>query len=131
MPIDPSSQLNQIIPPEVKDDPFYFAILRLARTARVKTVLEIGSASGEGSTEGFVRGLRENPNRPTLYCMEVSRPRFEALRDRYAGDAFVKAYNVSSVPPEAFPDEAEVTRFYNAHLAGRFAPLPEVLRWLR
>src|SRR3954470_16361851 len=97
MPIDPSSQLNQIIPPEVIDDPFYRAILNLARTARVKTVLEIGSSSGEGSTDAFVRGLRENPNRPTLFCMEVSRPRFEALAARYAGDAFVKPYRASSV----------------------------------
>ena len=131
MPTEPSSQLNQIIPAEIKDDPFYFAILRLARTAKVRHVLEIGSSSGEGSTEAFVRGLRENPNRPTLYCMEVSTARFEALRARYAADAFVKPYHASSVPPEAFPDEAEVSRFYHAHLAGRFAPLPEVLKWLR
>jgi hypothetical protein len=125
------SDYDRLIPPEVKDDPFYAAILRLARTAPVKTVLEIGSSSGEGSTEAFVRGLRENPNRPTLYCMEVSRPRFEALRDRYAAEGFVKPYNVSSVSLERFPSEAEAAAFYNAHLAGRFVPLPEFIRWLR
>src|SRR6478735_3647292 len=127
MPTDPTSQLNEIIPAEIKDDAFYHAILKLARSADVRSVLEIGSSSGEGSTEAFVRGLRENPHRPTLYCMEVSQARFEALRSRYAGDPFVKAYNASSVPPESFPREEEVARFYDAHLPGRFAPLPEVL----
>ena len=34
-------------------------------------VLEIGSSSGEGSTEAFVRGLRENASRATLFCMGV------------------------------------------------------------
>jgi FkbM family methyltransferase len=125
------SDYDRLIPPEIKDDPFYAAIHELARTARLKTVLEIGSSSGEGSTEAFVRGLRENPHRPTLFCMEIARPRFEALRGRYAGDAFVKAYNVSSVPPERFPTEAEATAFYSQHLTGRFVPLPEFLRWLR
>jgi FkbM family methyltransferase len=126
-----ASEYDRLIPPEVKDDPFYRAILELSRFANVKTVLEIGSSSGEGSTEAFVRGLRDNPHRPTLFCMEVSQPRFEALRSRYAGDTFVKPYRVSSVPLEQFPSDAEVTQFYNKYLAGRFHPLPEVLRWLR
>ena len=132
MPVSaPTSELDRLIPPEVKADPFYEAILALARTETVRTVLEIGSSSGEGSTEAFVRGLRENPFKPTLFCMEVSKPRFEALRDRYAADSFVKPYRVSSIPAEKFPSEEEVTRFYHAHLAGRFVPLPEFLRWLR
>jgi FkbM family methyltransferase len=126
-----TSDYDRLIPPEVKDDPFYRAILEFSRSAKIKTVLEIGSSSGEGSTEAFVRGLRENPHRPTLFCMEVSKPRFEALRARYAGDSFVKPYRVSSVGLNKFPSEAEVTRFYNQYLAGRFHPLPEVLRWLR
>src|SRR5436190_4822385 len=130
-PSPPASDYDHLIPPEIKDDPFYAAIYELARTANLRTVLEIGSSSGEGSTEAFVRGLRENPRRPTLFCMEISRPRFEALRARYAADTFVRTYNVSSVPPERFPSEAEATAFYQRHLAGRFVPLPEFLRWLR
>src|SRR4051794_34765285 len=132
MPTDSPSPLDRLIPPEIKDNFLSRAIVRLARTAGVRTVLEIGSSSGDGSTEAFVRGMRENPDRPTLFCIEVSKARFEALRARYAGDAFVKPYNASSVPPEAFPDESEVARFYNAHLAGRFRyPLSDFLRWRR
>ena len=89
--------LGKLIPAEIKGDEFYTQIQALARQADIHTVLEIGSSSGEGSTEAFVTGLRDNPNRPTLFCMEVSKPRFEALRRRYAADSFVKCYNVSSV----------------------------------
>ena len=79
MPISTTaSELDRLIPPEVKDDPFYRAILSLAQTQRLKTVLEIGSSSGEGSTEAFVLGLRKNPHQPTLFCMELSKPRYEA-----------------------------------------------------
>ncbi len=126
------SQLNQLIPPEIKDDAFYATILQVARDEDLKHVLEIGSSSGEGSTQAFVTGLRQNKNKPTLFCMEVSKARFDALAKRYAGEGFVKCYNVSSVPADRFPTEDEVTRFYNDRLAKvNFAPLAEVLRWRR
>ena len=125
-----TSELDRLIPAEVKNDPLYHAILSLARTENIRTVLEIGSSSGEGSTEAFVRGLRENQNRPQLFCMEVSKPRFEALRQRYTADSFVRPYHVSSVPVEKFPSEECLAAFYHAHLAARFGfPLNEFLRW--
>ncbi|NEP54654.1 MAG: hypothetical protein F6K65_40025, partial [Moorea sp. SIO3C2] len=86
------SELDYVIPPEIKDDDFYKAIQRIAREEDIKTVLEIGSSSGAGSTEAFVKGLRENPSNPALFCMEVSKPRFTALRERYQEDSFVKCY---------------------------------------
>src|SRR5260221_9488087 len=118
MAVNPNSQLNSLIPPEIKNDRFYFAIEQIARNEPLTNVLEIGSSSGEGSTEAFVTGLRRNPSRPTLYCMEVSQSRYAALAKRYASEGFVKSYNVSSVPVDRFPSEAEVTRFYNERLAG-------------
>ncbi|NEO03295.1 MAG: hypothetical protein F6K50_50690, partial [Moorea sp. SIO3I7] len=68
------SELDYVIPPEIKDDDFYKAIQRIAQEEDIKTVLEIGSSSGAGSTEAFVKGLRENPSNPVLFCMEVSKP---------------------------------------------------------
>lgn len=56
-----NSELNRLIPPEIKNDEFYTAIQELARKENIKTVLEIGSSSGEGSTEALVRGLPEKP----------------------------------------------------------------------
>lgn len=126
------SELNYLISPEIKDDEFYQTIQRMAQNLDVQTVLEIGSSSGQGSTAAFVGGLRNNPNRPTLFCMEVSQPRFEALRDRYIDDEFVKCYNVSSVPVSDFPGEAQVAEFYQSTHSGlRQFRLEQVLGWLQ
>ena len=126
------SELNRLIPPEIKNDEFYTAIQRIARDENIKTVLEIGSSSGEGSTEALVTGLRENPNKPTLFCMEVSKTRFAELKKKYAEDSFVKCYNVSSVSLEQFPDESEVIKFYNDNRTNlNYYPLSRVLNWLK
>jgi len=126
-----NSGLNRLIPPEIKNDEFYAAIQRIGREENIKTVLEIGSASGEGSTEAFVCGMRENPNKPKLFCMEVSKNRFNELEKRYAEYSFVKCYNVSSVAVERFPNADEVIRFYkNYHQGLKKYPLQQVLTWL-
>ena len=126
------SQLDQLIPPEVKNDAFYDAIYRLARSESVANIFEIGSSSGEGSTEAFVRGIRENAAHPKLFCMEVSRCRFEKLREHYRDEPSVHCYNVSSIPLEKFPSEQEVAQFYTTVPSRlRETPLPTVLRWLR
>jgi glycosyltransferase involved in cell wall biosynthesis len=133
MSISPfNSELNSIIPPEIKDDEFYTIIQDLAKSANIKTILEIGSSSGTGSTEAFVIGLRQNENLPQLYCMEVSQNRFKNLKDRYTDDTFVHCYNMSSVSVAAFPNESIVSDFYhngNNTLVGY--PLSTVLGWLR
>ncbi|MBN3949754.1 MAG: class I SAM-dependent methyltransferase [Nostoc sp. NMS7] len=126
------SELNRLIPPEIKNDEFYAAIQRIAKEEDIKTVLEIGSSSGEGSTEAFVTGLRENPNKPTLFCMEISKTRFTELKNNYKNEYFVKCYNMSSVPLENFPDEKEIIDFYNTHHTNlNLYPLERVLGWLR
>lgn len=127
-----NSELNYLIAPEIKNDEFYAAIQKIAREEDIKTVLEIGSSSGEGSTEAFVTGLRSNPHQPKLFCMEVSKTRFVALQQRYKDDSFVKCYNVSSVPINAFPKEKEVIDFYNKNQTNlNFFPLERILGWLQ
>lgn len=127
-----NSELNQLIPPEIKNDEFYAAIQKLAREEDIKTVLEIGSSSGGGSTEAFVTGLRDNPNKPTLFCMEVSKTRFAELTKNYENDSFVKCYNVSSVSLKQFPNENEIIEFYNTTQTNlNFYPLERILGWLK
>jgi len=127
-----NSELNRLIPPEIKNDEFYAAIQRIAREENIKTVLEIGSSSGDGSTKAFVAGIRENPNKPTLFCMEVSQTRFAELRKTYANESFVKCYNVSSICIEQFPTEEEVIKFYESTPTNlNFYPLERVIGWLR
>lgn len=126
------SKLDRLILPEVKNDAFYEAIYHLARTETIDTILEIGSSSGEGSTEAFVKAIQENPRRPVLYCMEVSGPRFEALAERYKEIQSVRCYHVSSVPRESFPSEADITTFYENTLRNlKQIPLSILLKWYR
>lgn len=131
--VDNDPAINKLIPPEIKDDIFYAIIQKIAREADIKTVLEIGSSSGGGSTEAFVTGLRDNPSQPTLYCMEVSQPRFAELSLRYQSENFVKCYNVSSVAVEKFPDRQQVIDFYYNvpdHKL-KLYPAEQVLDWLK
>ena len=126
------SPFNRIIPPEIKNDEFYRAIQRIVQNEDIKTVLEIGSLSGEGSTEALVTGMRQNPNNPTLFCIEISKPRFAELKKRYANDDFVKCYNVSTVSLEQFAEEEEVISFYNnINTSLRVYPLEHVIDWRR
>lgn len=124
-------ELNRLIPPEIKNDEFYRAIQNLAKNEDIKTVLEIGSSSGQGSTEAFVTGLRANPNQPMLFCLEISKPRFVELQNTYKDDRFVKCYNLSSVSLEQFADEAEVITFYKSNQTNlNYYPLEQVINWL-
>ena len=125
------SELNYLIPPEIKNDEFYAAIQKICREEGIETVLEIGSSSGGGSTEAFVTGLRENHNNPKLFCMEVSKARFAELKKRYESEHFVNCYNVSSISLEKFPKKEEVINFYhNIQNNLRAYPLEQVLGWL-
>ncbi|MHB8612747.1 MAG: hypothetical protein ACYDAL_10010 [Candidatus Dormibacteraceae bacterium] len=130
--LSPLSDYDHTIPPEILDDEFYAVIQTLARTASISTALEIGSSNGAGSTRAFVEGLHENPERPLLFCLEVSRQRFKELVLRYGQDAQVRCYNLTSVSLERFPSEAAVVDFYNSHQSKLSRiPLREVLRWWR
>lgn len=126
----PFSDYDHTIPPEIVDDEFYEVIRALARSASIRTALEIGSSTGEGSTRAFVDGLHENPLRPTLFCLEVSRQRFKELENRYREDSQVRCYNLTSVSLDRFPTEAAVVEFYESHQSKLSRiPLREVLRW--
>ena len=126
------SDLERIIPPEIKDDEFYQLIESLARTEKLRYVLEIGSSAGGGSTEAFVKGLKDNPNNPLLFCIEISRPRFKQLADTYKAYDFVRCYNLSSVSVEEFPSPDTVANFYTREESGlKRYPLPLVLNWLQ
>ena len=125
------SDYDHTIPAEIKNDEFYDLISSIASAAPVTTMLEIGSSNGEGSTSAFVQGIKQNPGRPTLYCMEVSQPRYKELTRRFAGEPQVRCYNVTSVPLDRFPTNAEITDFYRTGDSGlNRIPLKEVLRWL-
>lgn len=127
-----TSQLDTIIAPEIKDDELHQLIVELAQCVEVRTILEIGSSSGGGSTSAFVQGIFNNPSHPTLYCMEISKPRFELLSATYCDIPAVRCYRASSVPRASFPAEDDVAHFYRSTPTNlNVYPLQEILRWLR
>lgn len=125
------SHLNSLIFPEIKDDELYNVIQTISAETKISHVLEIGSSSGGGSTEAFVKGIKKNPHKPSLYCMEVSQVRFAELKKTYSPYNFVHCYNLSSIPLENFPTEQEVISFYKKHKTNlNNYPLNEVIKWL-
>jgi glycosyltransferase involved in cell wall biosynthesis len=125
------SPLNQIIAPEISNDAFHQYIVRLCGDPSVKNVLEIGSSAGQGSTSAFVTGLSAKQGDKKLFCIEVSKVRFKALKDYYKDKEFVNCYNCSSVPLNSFPTPEEIINFYNELQTGlNKYPLKDVLRWL-
>jgi len=128
----PGSELDHLIPPEITGDRFFDAIVEVGATPGVREILEIGSSSGSGSTEAWVKGALENPERPRLHCIEVSIPRYTALRERWRAQPFVHCYNVSSIPLERFPSPDDVAAFF-AETTSKLEPfgLETVLGWLQ
>ena len=126
-----SSQLNTVIPAEIKNDKFYRLISRIVAINKVRHILEIGSSAGAGSTEAFVLGALANSARPQLFCIEVSTPRFEVLAKAYAKYDFVHCYNMSTVSVDEFPSAEQVKMFYNGERSRlNQYPVADVLNWL-
>lgn len=75
-------------------------------------MLEVGSSSGDGSTDAFVGGALENPaGPPQLHCLELSKTRFDLLVARHGGHGFVHCHRVSSVRLERFATPHDIARF--------------------
>lgn len=123
--------ITDIINPEIKNDEFYHLIMQVASQAPLKQILEIGSSSGGGSTEAWAKGIEQNPNKPKLHCLELSKPRFEKLKTTYINNPQINCHWCSSIPIERFPTKEEVAKFYekeNSRL--RNWSLMEVFSWL-
>ncbi len=117
-------------PGEIRGDELAKAIREIASEDGVSAMLEIGSGSGDGSTRSFATGARQNPRRPTLFCIEAARDRFDELCARYASSPFVRPYHVSSVAVSDYASEDEVRGFYRAVPSALNAfPLAQVLGW--
>lgn len=125
--------LDAIIPAEIKDDAFAAALRRIAADPRVRTIVEIGASSGDGSTAALHDGAVRNPSRPPdLYCIEASRERHARLAARYAAVPFVHPLCMSTVSPDELPSPTEVGAFYDGVPGNglRRYPRADVLSWL-
>lgn len=125
------SKLDDLIQPEIKDDSFYDLIKNLIREEKPDKILEIGSSSGEGSTQAFVEGIHETSSNAQLFCLEISKNRYSKLSEKYSKCKFVKCYNYSSVSPTRFLSKEDITLFYkNKKTNLNTYRLETVLSWL-
>jgi hypothetical protein len=123
--------LDSLIQPEILNDEFHEIIFSIASSQPLAHILEIGSSSGQGSTDAWVRGISHNLQKPTLHCIELSKVRFQALQAHYQSNPQVCCYWASSVGLEQFPSADMVTEFYNSQPSRlRLYPLDVVLGWL-
>jgi hypothetical protein len=125
------SEITQLIPGEIAGDEFYGLLEVAAMLPGVRTILEVGSSCGTGSTKALESGVRRRGGVATLCCVEVSGPRFEALKAHYAGVKHVRCFRGSSVAVEEFPSKEKVEEFYRTEQTKlRKFSLEEVLAWL-
>lgn len=119
------------IPAEIKNDELYERIITTIHmfSSEIKTVLEVGASSGDGSTEALIIGMAGLRNK-TLYTIEASPVRFKNLVERYNGLDWVKPLNGSSVAIEEYISEEDV-EFFHKNIATQLNEysLETVLSW--
>jgi hypothetical protein len=123
-----NSELEVLIRPEIINDALYNEIREISSNSEIKNILEIGSSTGEGSTQAFLEGMKNNQAR--LFCLEISKPRYIKLCSN-CGSERTFCFNMSSVPIFDFLTGAEVFKFckdYPSHLDQH--PITTILIWL-
>jgi len=125
------SGLDAIIDPEVNQNTqSYYVIQEYIKKVPVKTILEIGGGGG-GSTEAVIKGVVSSGNKDVKFAsIELSKGRFNHLKDKYKFAPFYIPYNTSSVTLDKLPSEEEVSKFIR-ETGVHGGNVPEVLRWLR
>lgn len=101
------------IPEILKTDAMGIAITELVNEFRPKTILEIGSSDGTGSSTVFADAIVGKPCE--LYCMEVTDDRYLALCRNMALYQNVACYQASSVGVDGMVDQDYVYKFRDAH----------------
>jgi len=125
---------DKVLPPEVNNDDFFHALYQLASNIQLKTFLEIGSSSGEGSTRALTEGVlsRESHDLVSLHCLEISEVRYDNLVAAYSRLAFMKIHRLSSVGLDSFPTVDELRDFYrNVPSILNNYTFDEVVSWLK
>jgi hypothetical protein len=89
--------LETVMRPHVRNDELQFLLEHLAADPRVRTILEIGSSDGRGSTAGIARGMKRNPSKPQLHALEFSKRRFERLHALYRKRDDIHCHNMATV----------------------------------
>ncbi|MBG1245353.1 glycosyltransferase [Nostoc sp. NZL] len=87
----------------IKSDEFFQIIRKMIKEKDIETALVIGASSGEVITEALLTGVRENPNKPTVFCINIPTPQFNKLQKRYTAEPTAKFYDIPSIDLENLP----------------------------
>lgn len=121
-------------PEIVSGDPLFTLIARLVVEYKPKSILEIGSANGLGSTQAFIAGIMTAgiDKKCKLYCLEANPERYAALVKNVEGLKFTKTINACSVPLDRMMTEEDIeafmTRGYRYNI-NRFYNIETVKGW--
>lgn len=117
--------------PEIKNDEFYYDLVELIKKRKPLNILEIGSSTGEGSTQAFIEGAESLKKKPIIFCVESIKDRYDRLVENTSMYSYVRHFNYSSVKIEDFMTEKKVVDFYRTHQKFNIAkyPIQEILKW--
>jgi len=126
--------MEDVIDPEIVNDPFARWISDISRRREVRSIIEIGSSSGDGSTQAILSGIkgRSDLSDMIICCFELSPVRFKNLEKNVSAFNVVYPYNLPSVASSEFPSEDEVEKFMvDCEGPLKSLPVERVVGWLR
>jgi hypothetical protein len=105
------------IPEIVSGDPLYNLIVDLVVKHKPKTILEIGSANGRGSTKAFIEGIHEAKlqDHCIMFCLEAKLDRYNELIREVKDHSFIKCVWASSIPIDEYMTEKQIELFMQSH----------------
>lgn len=114
----------------LQTDALGLTLQRLIRQYGPKTILEIGSSDGSGSSTIIANAIKGTGS--YLFCIEAVDSRFLELKRRMSLYNNVTCYNVSSVAVDGMVDEGYVRDFIKQHRRMNIAklyPVSLVMEW--
>jgi hypothetical protein len=125
------------MPEIVAADPLWNTICALVKKNRPKTILEIGSANGKGSTQAFITGIDQAKLRDEcrMFCVEANPDHFVQLTETVSQLPFVECINASSIPIGQYMSELQIEEFMGDHQHGyafniiRYHNIDTVKKW--
>ena len=113
-----------------KDDPFGQCIIKVLKTFRIHSMLEIGSWDGLGSTSCIIEGLNDVKEK-SLDCLEINKERFSALLNNTEKYSWISCHNESSISYKSlmYKNFEEVWNSPYNHLPKEYNPKEIVKGW--
>lgn len=95
-------------------------IIETVVSNNIKTVVEIGSGSGNGSTQCFIEALKQNGDGVKLYCFEPQADYYRDLLENTKNYEWIKCYKQSAISY----DDLLVKNYHNDFWLSEFNPDP-------